>query len=116
MTSPDAQNEPAPGLRPEELALLDELQALVSAGLLVEVLTPGESSRYALTAVGRKAGRQGSSPQEFRSEPSPDDFLSTTHHEFSVDGPEPCPACRARDGFDGGGRCRRCRIAWSPDM
>jgi serine/threonine-protein kinase len=37
---------------------------------------------------------------------------------YVIDSPlaEPCPACQAQVGFDGGGRCLACHIAWSPDM
>jgi len=29
---------------------------------------------------------------------------------------EPCPVCRAREGFDGGARCNVCHVAWPPEM
>jgi hypothetical protein len=92
--------------------LLMDLRVLVDAGLVVEVRGPGEPCRYAISEVDDQpparemADRLPDMPQPRRRET----------HEFALEWPEPCPACGAREGFDGGGRCRRCRIAWPPEM
>lgn len=79
--------------------LMADLQALVDARLVVEIRELGQPSRYELTRSGR-------------------DLASRSNgHVYPIeDWPEPCPACRAREGFDGGGRCHRCHIAWPPEM
>lgn len=81
--------------------LMADLHALVDAGVLIEILERGEPSRYALTrSAGQATSTSGSSAQAYR----------------LPDWPEPCPVCRATDGFDGGGRCLVCHVAWPPEM
>lgn len=89
------------------MKLLADLRSMIEAGLLIEVSEPGQPSRYALSDLGEQLTllRSPDTPQP----PRP-------RHEFSIDWPEPCPACGAREGFDGGGRCHRCRVAWPPEM
>jgi hypothetical protein len=79
--------------------LMADLRGLVDGGLLVEVRTPGEPSRYALSTLGEKLATR----------------ISPGHHEDPV-WPEPCPVCGATEGFDGGGRCRQCHVASPPEM
>jgi hypothetical protein len=76
-----------------------DLAALVEAGLVVEVGEPGETPCYALSARGEDL--PGSSME-------PDSMWPVE--------PEPCPACQATDGYDGGARCLRCHVAWPPEM
>jgi hypothetical protein len=81
--------------------LMSDLQALVDADLVVEVRELGLPSRYALTVSGHDLAS----------------CSAAVSHVYPVaDWPEPCPACGAREGFDGGGRCYRCHIAWPPEM
>ena len=82
--------------------LMDDLQTLVDAGLVIEVRELGQPSRYALSQPRSGARRERSGPDG--------------HVHPIEDWPEPCPACGAREGFDGGGRCNRRHIAWPPEM
>ena len=81
--------------------LMADLQELVDAGILIEIREPGEPSRYA--------------PSWFE-EPATSDVASSAHVHPLPDWPEPCPARRATEGFDGGGRCLACRVHWPPEM
>jgi hypothetical protein len=72
-----------------------DLQALVDTGLVVEVREPGQPPRYALSVSGHDLTSS-----------------STAFGHMS----EPCPACGATEGFDGGARCHRCHVAWPPEM
>jgi hypothetical protein len=80
--------------------LMTDLQVLINAGLIVEIRELGQPLRY---AARRSAGDPMSDPADVKDYSEPDL-------------PEPCPACGAREGFDGGGRCNRCHIAWPPEM
>jgi hypothetical protein len=101
MTRPSHRgDEPDPGEETVEQLMLD-LQNLADAGFLVEIRKPGQPSRYALSAVAHDLGPA----------PAPD-----SHTYPIADWPEPCPACGATEGFDGGARCYRCHVAWPPEM
>jgi hypothetical protein len=119
---------------------LVDLQGLVDAGVLEEVLVPGEPSSYELTELGQQVaellglltdvqalvevglvqevvipGQHSRYAPNVFSEPAP----ASAHeprHEFPLDWPEPCPVCGRRAGFDGGGRCLACGTYWPPEM
>lgn len=74
-----------------------DLQVLVDRRLLVEVRIPGRPSRYAPAGEMRMAA-------------------PLSRAQAAQIGPEPCPCCGAKRGFDGGGRCNACRVAWPPEM
>jgi hypothetical protein len=80
--------------------LMSELRGLLDAGLLREVRIPGQPLRIDFTSVGHELAASTSRVSEW---------------EMEVQD-EPCPVCGATDGFDGGGRCRRCYVSWPPEM
>jgi hypothetical protein len=65
--------------------LMDDLQALVDAGLVIEVRELDQPSRYALSNPGRALATRSGGPDG--------------HVHPIEDWPEPCPACDAREGF-----------------
>ena len=81
--------------------LIADLEALMGAGLVVEIREFGEEVRYGPSASARELTSS---------------FAAASHSYPVPDSPEPCPACGAWEGFDGGGRCERCHIAWPPEM
>jgi hypothetical protein len=110
MTSTNSPDESSHDFWKELMNLFNDLQAMVEAGLVVEVLVPGEPSRYALSDFGERLAGWAAMDEPQAGDPA------EPHHEFPLHWPEPCPACGATDGFDGGNRCRRCRVAWPPEM
>ena len=101
MSSPDPRSNRVHDPADELEQLMADLEALVDARLVVEIRELGQPSRYGLSRSGRNLAS--------RSDPD--------GHVYPIeDWPEPCPACLAREGFDGGGRCNRCHIAWPPEM
>jgi hypothetical protein len=110
MEPTDPPDERSDDIWKELITLHTELRIMVEAGLLVELSVPRAPSRYALTELGEQLtglvsaydGQQASADEP--------------HHEFPLDWPEPCPVCRATDGFDGGGRCLRWYVPWPPEM
>ena len=82
-----------------DMSLVADLANLVEVGLLVEITEPGEASRYALSALGEALTAS-----------------STSCKSCELPWPEPCPCCGATEGYDGGGRCLSCRVAWPPEM
>ena len=101
MSSPNPRSNRVHDAANEIERLMSDLQALMDAGLVVETREHGQPSRYGLGRSGR----------DLASRAGPDG------HVYPIEGwPEPCPACSAREGFDGGGRCNRCHIAWPPEM
>jgi hypothetical protein len=65
--------------------LMDDLQALVDAGLVIEVRELDQPSLYALSNPGRALATRSGGPDG--------------HVHPIEDWPEPCPACDAREGF-----------------
>jgi hypothetical protein len=106
MASQHSHDERSDDIWKELITLHTELRIMVDAGLLVEVSMPGAPSRYALTELGEQLTGQVATDGPQRDET----------HEFGLEWPEPCPVCGATDGFDGGGRCHRCHVAWPPEM
>lgn len=66
--------------------LLADLETLMDAGLVVEIRELGQQSRYGLSAAAHDHASRPTAVSD--SYPVPD-------------WPEPCPACGAREGFDG---------------
>ena len=100
----DREDEPASAA----YSLMADLDALVQAGVLVEIHERGRPSRYALSTYGRALVVDD---VELRAARLTEELLPSARQIEA----EACPHCGSPAGYDAGARCRSCLVAFLPE-